>query len=169
MFLYCNILLKKGILFLVLISCLIFQSISCYAQIKAGDTIPDIHLTYPNGDSVKLSDFKGKFLLVDFWASWCGPCRKAHKSLNKLHETYGDKNLQIIGISIDFHKTSWQSAIKKDQILYLQFLDPYGFDANSAIQFGVEALPSTYFFNQDGKLISINPSEKFIIAQLKNQ
>lgn len=137
------------------------------AQIKLGDTFPDVQLQNDKNAAVKLNSFKGKTVLVDFWASWCAPCRLANKKLVKLYDKYKNQNFEIVGISIDTDKTKWLKAIEKDKLKHSQLIDPKGFDAKTAITFGVEALPAAYLFDASGKLIAINPTEAQIIAQIK--
>ena len=137
------------------------------AQIKTGDTFPDIQLENNKNTTIKLNSFKGKTVLVDFWASWCGPCRLANKKLVKMYDQYKDQNFEIVGISIDTDKTKWLKAIEKDKMKHQQLIDPKGFDAKSAVTFGVDALPAAYLFDASGKLIAINPTEAQIIAQIK--
>jgi peroxiredoxin len=137
------------------------------AQIKLGDTFPDIQLQNDKNAAVKLNSFKGKTVLVDFWASWCAPCRLANKKLVKLYDKYKNQNFEIVGISIDTDKTKWLKAIEKDKLKHQQLIDPKGFDAKTAISFGVDALPAAYLFDASGKLIAINPTEAQIIAQIK--
>lgn len=149
-------------LFLIVIS---FSTVS--AQIKLGDTFPDVQLQNDKNSAVKLNSFKGKTVLVDFWASWCAPCRLANKKLVKLYDKYKNQNFEIVGISIDTDKAKWLKAIEKDKLKHQQLIDPKGFDAKTAITFGVEALPAAYLFDASGKLIAINPTEAQIIAQIK--
>ena len=137
------------------------------AQIKIGDGFPDVQLQNNKNATIKLNSFKGKTVLVDFWASWCAPCRMANKNLVKLYDQYKGLNFEIVGISIDNDKTKWLKAIEKDKLKHQQLIDPKGFEAKTAVTFGVDALPSTYLFDASGKLIAINPTEAQIIAQIK--
>ncbi|MFH7013507.1 TlpA family protein disulfide reductase [Flavobacterium sp. FlaQc-52] len=137
------------------------------AQIKVGDNLPNIQLQNDKNTAVKLNSFKGKTVLVDFWASWCAPCRLANKNLVKMYDKYKGQNFEIVGISIDTDKDKWLKAIAKDKMKHQQLIDPKGFDAKTAVLFGVEALPSTYLFDASGKLIAIDPTEAQIIAQIK--
>ena len=132
------------------------------AQIKIGDTLPMITLKDSNNHEFIVSTTSQKFTLVDFWGSYCAPCRRTNKELVTLNETYGNQNFQIIGISLDTDKAKWLKAIEKDKIEYLQLNDPSSFDAPTAIRFGVEQLPASFLFDPSGKLIAINPTPQQI-------
>ena len=137
------------------------------AQIDVGDTIPSIALKSTSNTEVNITSFKGKYVLIDFWASWCGPCRLGNKKLVKLHNEVSSDKIEIIGISIDTDISKWLKAVEKDKIKFTQLIDPEGFDANTTIQFGVDELPSKYLFNPEGILIAKNPSEEEIIKLIK--
>lgn len=137
------------------------------AQIKKGDALPDILLKNDKNTIVQLTSFRGKVILVDFWASWCAPCRMANKKLVKLYSQYKNKNFEIVGISIDENKDKWLKAIAKDKMTHTQLIDSKGFEAKSAKIFGVEALPATYLFDVNGKLAAINPTEAQIQSLIK--
>jgi peroxiredoxin len=142
---------------------------NAFAQMQIGDSLPNSSLVNGQNETVDLFSFKGKTILVDFWASWCAPCRLANKKLAQLHSALMNENFQIIGISLDTDKTKWVNAIKKDKIEYTQLNEPKGFDANVAVRFGVEQLPTTFLFDREGRLLAINPKEEEIIAQIKKQ
>lgn len=146
---------------------MIFSFSLANAQIKIGNNLPNIQLQNDKNATVKLNSFKGKTVLVDFWASWCAPCRSANKKLVKMYDKYKSQNFEIVGISIDTDKTKWIKAIAKDKMKHQQLIDPKGFDAKTAVLFGVDALPATYLFDTSGKLIAINPTEAQIISQIK--
>jgi len=137
------------------------------AQIKVGDSIPAIMLESSSNSEINISNLKEKYLLIDFWASWCAPCRLGNRKLVKLHASLPKNKIEIVGISIDTDNARWLKAIEKDKIKFLQLIDPKGFDANSAIQFGVEELPSKFLFNKKGILVAINPTDEEIINYLK--
>ena len=142
-------------------------TLSINAQIKVGDTIPSITLKSSNNKEINITSFKGKYVLIDFWASWCAPCRLGNKKLVKLHNEITSDKIEIIGISIDTDANKWLKAIEKDKIKFTQLIDSKGFDAETAVQFGVDELPSKYLFNQEGILIAKNPSEEEIIKLIE--
>jgi peroxiredoxin len=137
------------------------------AQIKVGDKLPAITLKSNSNSDVNLTSFQGKYILIDFWASWCAPCRLGNKKLVKLHNKVSSDKMEIIGISIDTDTNKWLKAVEKDKIKFTQLIDSKGFDAETAIQFGVEELPSKYLFNQEGILIAKNPTEEEIIKLIE--
>ncbi len=143
--------------FYLLITLLFFFSSN--AQLKIGDSMPSLKLMNTKNEEIEISSFKDKLVLIDFWASWCAPCRKANKKMVQLHAEFSNQ-IEIIGISLDKDPSKWIKAIEKDKIKYTQVIDPNGFDAKTAELFGVEELPTTYLFNQNGILVSINPSEE---------
>jgi len=138
------------------------------AQIKVGDKLPAIKLKSSRNSDVNLTSFQGKYILIDFWASWCGPCRLGNKKLVKLYNEVSADKIEIIGISIDTDANKWLRAIEKDKIKFTQLIDPKGFDANAAILFGVEELPSKFLFNTEGILIAKNPTEDEITKLITN-
>ncbi|MES2862634.1 MAG: TlpA disulfide reductase family protein [Bacteroidota bacterium] len=137
------------------------------AQIKVGDSIPSIILRNSTNENVNIASFRGKYMLIDFWASWCAPCRLGNKKLVKLHNDVNQDKIEILGISIDTDTNKWLKAIEKDKIKFTQLIDAKGFDAQTAVQFGVDELPSKYLFDQNGILIAKNPTEEEIIKLIK--
>lgn len=142
-------------------------SIGMQAQIKIGDQLPSFTLKNTLNQEVNSNEFKGKWILFDFWASWCAPCRIANKKMVKLYDEIDHNKLEIVGISVDKDEEKWKKAILKDKIKYAQLIDPKGFNAKTALLFGVEELPTTFLFNSEGKLIAINPTEEEITNYIK--
>lgn len=126
------------------------------AEFGKGSQIPDLELPDKNGQLMHLNDFKGKYLLIDFWASWCMPCMQEMPLLADLYKKYGGKKFEIIGISLDSKKDTWLEAMKKAGMKWPQLCD---FKANQtalAKACNVKAIPYTILVGPDGKVIALN-------------
>lgn len=142
--------------------------------IKAQGPIPNIgdhrlDFTVANikGDSITLSSLKGKVLLLDFWASWCGPCRFSNKQLVKLYSKYKDKGFEIFSVSLDEEIKDWKKAVAKDKITWMQGIDRGGWDALAAIKWQVDALPSSFVVNQNGDVVALNLEKEDLEKKIK--
>lgn len=111
-----------------------------------------------NGKMVKLSDFRGKYVFLDFWASWCAPCRMENPNLVKAYNKYKDKNFTILGVSLDKPgaKKEWLDAIKKDGLTWTQVSDLKGWDNVVVGLYGVASVPQSYLIDPDGAIIGMN-------------
>lgn len=107
----------------------------------------------PEGISIKLSSYKGQYVLVDFWASWCGPCRQENPHLVNAYEKYKDKGFTILGVSIDQNADAWKKAIKTDGLLWAQLLDT---TQQIATTYGISAIPQNYLLDKEGRIIAKN-------------
>lgn len=109
-----------------------------------------------NGQPVSLKDRKGKYLLVEFWASWCGPCRAENPNLLQQYTQYKDKGFDILGVSLDDDKTKWAKAIEMDGMPWTQVSDLKGWNNEIGRLYGVRAVPASILLNPEGKIIGIN-------------
>ena len=144
----------------------IIISASANAQLAAGKQAPDFNLLDAEGDTVSLSDFKGKTVLLDFWASWCPNCRKAHPGMIKIYNQFKERGLVVIGVCIDVNKDKWMNAIKKDNLPYLQLNDPKGWEAPSAANYLVEAIPATFLIDKNGMIVLADANKKNLTEKI---
>lgn len=105
------------------------------------------------GKDVSLAQFRGKYVLVDFWASWCGPCRRENPNVVNVYNKYKDKNFTVLGISLDEEKDAWLQAIKKDGLTWTQVSDLKGWENDVAQQYRITAIPRNLLIGPDGKII----------------
>lgn len=140
--------------------------VSGTAQLSIGQGLPELTLADQGSQPVALQSFKGRMVLIDFWASWCAPCRKANRKLIKLYKDHQEDAFEIVGISLDVDRRKWLNAIDKDKLTYTQLTDPKGFEAQSVEIFGFEALPASFLFDKQGMLLAINPTESEIRSYL---
>lgn len=122
----------------------------------SGQAAPEINLPTPEGKELALSSFRGKIVLVDFWASWCGPCRKEMPNVVKAYAKYKDKGFEIYGVSLDQDKGRWLEAIQKDGITWPQVSDLKYWECEAAKLYAVEGIPYTVLLDKEGKIIAKN-------------
>lgn len=116
---------------------------------------PDFTLADVNDKPVTLSSLRGKYVLIDFWASWCGPCRRENPNLVKSYKAYNKKGFEIVGVSLDNpgEKDAWLGAIKKDGLTWLQLSDLKGWESAVAGQYGIMAIPMNFLLDPEGRII----------------
>lgn len=124
-------------------------------QIAIGKTV-EFTQTDDKGNEFKLSSLKGKYVLVDFWASWCGPCRAENPHLLKAYNQLKNKNFEIVGVSLDETKAAWLGAVKQDGMPWIQVSDLKGFKSDVAVKYGISAIPQNFLINPQGVIIAKN-------------
>src|SRR5690606_4908446 len=126
--------------------------------IKVGNKAPDFAQPDINGKVLKISDFRGQYVLIDFWASWCAPCRAENPHLVKAYEKYHPKGLEIIGVSLDENKgkDAWLKAIEQDGLPWIHVADLKGWSNEAAVLYGVRGIPQNYLIDPSGTIVAVN-------------
>ncbi|WP_294627677.1 redoxin domain-containing protein [uncultured Bacteroides sp.] len=118
---------------------------------EVGSFAPDFELKDAQGNPVKLSSLRGQYVLIDFWASWCGPCRKELPNVKKIWADYKDKGLQVLGVSIDKDESKWRKAVGEEQLEYLQLWDP---SMTTGRLYNYSGIPFIVLIGPDGKILA---------------
>lgn len=132
------------------------EKITKVKKTQEGSLAPDFTMNDVDGKPVKLSDFRGKWVLLDFWASWCNPCRRENPNLVKSYNEFKDKGFTVLGVSLDkpADKEKWLEAIKADGLVWAQVSDLKAWDNEAAKLYDVNAIPMNFLINPEGKIIA---------------
>jgi peroxiredoxin len=139
--------------------------------VSIGQIAPDFQLPDQNGKEFKLSDFRGKYILLDFWASWCAPCREENPNIVKQFERFKDKNFTVLGVSLDDDRAGWLKAIKDDRLNWPHLSELKRWDGKVTLLYKVEGIPASFLLDPKGKIIAKNlrgaELEQFLEKTLK--
>nr|HQU58722.1 TlpA disulfide reductase family protein [Saprospiraceae bacterium] len=121
-----------------------------------GGEAPDFTLKTPEGQDMSLSELRGKVVLIDFWASWCGPCRRENPNVVRMYNEYKDKGFDILGVSLDKTQDRWVEAIQQDGLSWHHVSDLKGWANEVAQAYGVRSIPHTVLIDAEGKILARN-------------
>lgn len=143
------------------------QKVQLSRSLAVGAQAPEIALPNPEGEILSLSSLRGNYVLIDFWAAWCRPCRVENPNVVKVYQEYSDKNFEILGVSLDKTKSAWLQAIEQDGLPWLHISDLKYWRNEAAQTYQVKAIPATYLIDPEGKIIAKNLRGASLEAKLK--
>lgn len=167
------------LIFILAIGIIIAKNFRKKPKFINGEAAPGFSWTGPDGNTFTLEDFKGKYVLLDFWGSWCPPCRKENPHLVSLYKKYNKAEfkdaigLDIVSIGIETDENNWRKAIEKDGLIWPHhYSDFKRFKSEIVMQYGVKNVPTKYLLDEGGYIIGVNQSienlDKFLAGRLKN-
>ena len=134
---------------------------------KIGSVMPNFTQNDVNGKPVSLASFKGKYILVDFWASWCGPCRAENPNVVKAYNEFKNKNFTVLGVSLDKEKAQWTKAIVEDNLTWYHISDLKYWSSAAVPLYGIEGIPYNVLVDPQGKIIATNLRENDLHIKLQ--
>jgi len=143
------------------------DQLSANGESWVGKTVPELVMHDPNGREISISSFKGKYLLIDFWASWCGPCRMENPNVVKAYNEFKGKNFTILGVSLDKDKDSWKKAIAQDHLSWTHMSDLKYWNSQAVETFGFQGIPFNVLVDPTGKVIAESLRGEELDAKLR--
>ena len=136
-------------------------------QISVGDTMPDIALSNPYGDTIRVSNLKAKYLLVSFWGSWCRPCRESHPELRKVFRTYRYRGFDIYSVALERSLDDWKNTIREDRLIWVNHVSELNYmDSKVARQLGIDAVPFNLLIDENRVVLAKNLTPAQLDAKL---
>jgi peroxiredoxin len=135
-------------------------------KLKIGKKLENFSLPNQKGETVSIEDFRGKYVLINFWASWYKPSRKNNAELKEIYSKYKDKNFEIVSISIDTYGSNWTKAIEKDGLIWTNLIEIGGWQGKVTNQFEIKGIPLNIILDKDGKIIAVNSTGEALLKKL---
>jgi thiol-disulfide isomerase/thioredoxin len=137
------------------------------ARLEAGSLVPEIALPNPDGDTILLSSLRGSYVLLDFWASWCPPCRKENPNLVKIYEKYHDEGFEIYQVSLDKTRDAWLLGIREDKLHWIHVSDLRFWNSIVVPVYNIQGIPTSYLLDRRGRIIAQNLRGDMLEQELK--
>lgn len=141
---------------ILLTTLLIMAAVAVKAQLRIGSAVPEIELPDKYDSTRKLSSLTGKVVLIDFWASWCGPCRAANPYVQRIYKKYQAKGFEVFAVALDVKKEAWLKAIKTDRLSYTLVNDIAGWNSKVAEAYYIDMIPTNFLLDRTGRIVAIN-------------
>lgn len=132
----------------------LIRKVNGLKRLAVGSEAPELSLPNPEGTTIALSSMRGQYLMIDFWAAWCKPCRQENPNVVRMYNKYHDKGFEILGVSLDRKKDAWLKAISDDGLEWPHVSDLKYFNSEAARIYNINAIPATYLIGPDGKIIA---------------
>lgn len=146
----------------------IYKQLKTIINLSVGKIAPSFSQTDTSNNKVSLQNFRGKYVLIDFWASWCAPCRKENPFIKKAYEKFKDNGFVIISVSLDSDKQKWLTAIKEDELRWLHVSDLKGWANEVARQYYIEKIPDNFLLNPRGVIIEKKLTGEMLLSKLSS-
>lgn len=135
-------------------------------NVADGQAAPDLTMATPDGGSMSISDLRGKYVLVDFWASWCKPCRQENPNVVRVYNKYKDQGFEILGVSLDDNKDNWLGAIEQDGLTWQHMSDLKKWSSESVGVYGFKGIPYTVLIDPEGNIVAQHLRSRQLEEQL---